>query len=235
MKKRFIPLIAVIVSIAFSAWASIARIGWVGQKEISDKYFSLITPAPFTFSIWTLIYLAFIVVAFMIATKKIKVNFYQKMLFSGVLLLSSAWLIPWQLDMIGISVWVIFILFLLTLELFIKSRNEEKLFCLTTELFTGWILVATTANFVVFLISTGNIINLPQALIFLSFIFVVDSIFLIKYKALIPAFVFIWTSIGIYAEQNDIILKKWLATLSFIMILLLLKEIFKPKIWGKKK
>ena len=94
----------------------------------------------------------------------------------------------------------------------------------------GWILVATVANLAVFLTSTGNILNLSQVLIFLIFIFIIDILFLLKYKALTPAIIFVWTSFGIYTEQSDIILKKSLLTLSFVIILLLLREIFTPKL-----
>ena len=236
MKKRYIPLIVAIISIIFSARTSLGGIGGIGQKEISDKYFTLITPASFTFSIWTLIYITSIIVAIFIAMKKIKVDLYQKLLFSWILLISSVWLIPWQLDMIGPSFWVILILFFFTLEFFIKSRKESFLLCFISELFMGWILVATVANLAVFLTSTGNILNLSQVLIFLIFIFIIDILFLLKYKALTPAIIFVWTSFGIYTEQSDIILKKSLLTLSFVIILLLLREIFTPKLsWKTKK
>ena len=55
--KSLVNLIAFILTLFINALGSLGYINGMSQKAISDKYHTLITPAPFTFSIWGLIYL----------------------------------------------------------------------------------------------------------------------------------------------------------------------------------
>ncbi|PIA86860.1 hypothetical protein [Streptococcus parauberis] len=69
--KAWINLIAFITTIAFNALGSFGYINGMSQKAVSDKYHNLITPAPFTFLIWGIIYtLLILTLAMMIVKKK---------------------------------------------------------------------------------------------------------------------------------------------------------------------
>lgn len=71
----------------------------MSQKAISDKYHTLITPAPFTFSIWGIIYLLVLLSLIMMIAKeketkvKILIN-----IFTPIFLLSSILNILWIND-----------------------------------------------------------------------------------------------------------------------------------------
>jgi hypothetical protein len=54
----------------------------------------------------------------------------------------------------------------------------------------------------------------------------VNVIIVKKYKNFIPSFVLLWALLGIYIEQENIILKKTIISLAFIFILFLVKEFF---------
>ena len=122
---------------------------------MSDKYKTLITPADFTFSIWSVIYLLLIVslVYWFLKRKDARVG--EK--FAGISLpfwLSCIWNILWivffSYEKIGLS--VIFIGLLLLTLLFILGttpRDGEKgslLLSITFGLYGGWLFVATFVN-----------------------------------------------------------------------------------------
>lgn len=73
--KKFIPLIVAIIVITFSFAVSIPGspflINGMTQKDISDQFFTAITPAGFTFSIWSVIYLSWLILGFLFAFGKI--------------------------------------------------------------------------------------------------------------------------------------------------------------------
>ena len=68
---RYIPLLVAIVVIGFTSWASIPSFGYplggYSQADISNMYPTAITPAGFTFSIWSLIYLSWLIAGVYIA------------------------------------------------------------------------------------------------------------------------------------------------------------------------
>jgi len=127
----------------------------VSQKDISDKYYSIITPAPFTFSIWALIYFSWVGISLLIAFKKIKISRKEGLFFSLIMLISSLWLFPWHLNDMGTCLAIILIIIAFLFYLFSQSRESDKLFKYTVDLSLGWILVATLANTTVFLVSRG--------------------------------------------------------------------------------
>lgn len=226
MQKRFLPIVSAFISIIISAWISLTPLAWVTQKDISDKYYSLITPAPFTFSIWSLIYLAWVGVSFLIATKKIKISKRENLFFSLSMFLTSLWLFPWHLDEIAISLGVILLIIASFIYLFSLSRKSEKIFRYTVDLSLWWIFIATIANTTVFLVSKGVNIGLTWVFMALWVLAFVNGIIVKKYKNFIPSFVFLWASLGIYIEQENMILKKTIISLAFIFILFLVKEFF---------
>ncbi len=238
MKKRFFPLIVSIITIIISTWISLSPFAWVSQKEISDKYYSLITPAPFTFSIWSLIYFSWIGISLLIAFKKIKISRKEGLFFTLIMFLSSLWLFPWHLDEMGICLTLILIIMAFLFFLFFQSRQSDKLFKYTIDLSLWWILIATLANTTVFLVSRGVPIGIFWLIIALGSWLTINIILLQKYKAIIPSFVFIWALFWIYIEQSDIVVKKIIIVFAFILLLFLFKNRFikeEKKLQKKKK
>lgn len=73
--NRYAFLFVIIAVIAFSFAVSIPGspflINGMTQKDISDQFFTAITPAGFTFSIWSVIYLSWLILGFLFAFGKI--------------------------------------------------------------------------------------------------------------------------------------------------------------------
>lgn len=59
-KHPLFPVVGSISAVLLTAWISIAPLNDLSQKDISDIYQNILTPAGFTFSIWSVIYLSWI-------------------------------------------------------------------------------------------------------------------------------------------------------------------------------
>ena len=222
--NKNILLISAVISIILSAVISIVPLWIANQWEVSAMFPTLFTPATFTFWIWSIIYLSWIVLW---AYYFWKWNFVKKdnlLLLWAAQILSSLWLLPSQYLHIGTSFLVMTGVLALLLKLFIDSRDEEKYFRHVVDLFLGWILVASIANLHLLLVSF-NLYFAPSFLTVttLALAFVLNVLMLHFYKSFIPSLVFIWAAYGILAAQQDpfVILTAW--GLSLWLITLLIK------------
>jgi hypothetical protein len=130
-------------------------INGLSQKEISDMYVTLVTPAPSTFSIWSVIYLLLLSSVIVMIVKKDD-KYYQSaideitVLFRVSCILNMAWIIAFSYLQIELS--TLFILaFLIVLSVIcIKLRKinvgNRLLLPLTFGLYTGWLFIATVVN-----------------------------------------------------------------------------------------
>jgi translocator protein len=224
MLYRFLPIVTVVLTLLATAWISLLPLNWFSQADISNKYATLVTPAGFTFSIWSLIYITWLAVGIMIAAKYIEVGKKLKVVFSLSVALTGFWLIPWHNEKIFVSLVVMLMIFAGFSYLFLHTRKKETptLFKYTVELTYGWIIAATLLNIFVFMEAMGTIQD-PQNSIYIAllglFVWTMIQIaFLNGFKAFVPVFVFIWALWGIYNNQPHISIR--LAALLFSIILL---------------
>ncbi len=145
-------------TIAFNWLAATGRINGVTPQEISDQYPTLVTPAGYAFSIWSLIYLgllAFSVYQLLPANAAKFRNF--RSLYITTCALNCAWIFFWHSDQIAVS-FIVIVALLITLML-INIRNRE--WGSLTEFWTvnapfgiyfGWVTAATLINSAVLLV-----------------------------------------------------------------------------------
>lgn len=134
----------------------------MSQKAISDKYPTLITPTPFTFSIWGLIYglLLFSLLYLWIKEKDAKVQKAIQVispLFWFSCLFNVGWIVLFSYEQIGIS--LLFILglvqILARINQKILQKKEEihfRLLAITFGIYGGWVTIATVVNVAAFLV-----------------------------------------------------------------------------------
>ena len=72
MALRLTWLLSTIFMIVMNTLAVMLPLNGLTTKELSDTLSTLITPAGFTFAIWSLIYLALIALTIAILTKKVQ-------------------------------------------------------------------------------------------------------------------------------------------------------------------
>jgi hypothetical protein len=148
---------ALAVVIAVNVLADVLPIAGTTTGQVSDKYYSLFTPAGFTFSIWGLIYLAlcaFVIYQALPAQRADPTLAPIGPYFKIGCVANALWLITWHLE------WLVPTLMLMTLLLWSliviyrdlgiadsRASSGARWFVhLPFSLYLGWITVATIAN-----------------------------------------------------------------------------------------
>ncbi len=226
---RYIPLLVAVLVIGFTSWASIPSFGYplggYSQADISNMYPTAITPAGFTFSIWSLIYLSWLIAGVYIArlpltslTQKLfgKIPFFSKgetvsdkalIGFSLAMALTAVWLIPWGNNMIGLALIIMLVLLASLKYTFFQTRNVPLAFRSSVELFLGWINIATVANITVWFVSLGftggNIPVQIWAVGVLGLACILTLFYQLRYGTYIISLVFLWTMLGEWVAHPD--------------------------------
>lgn len=159
--KAWINLVVFIAMVGVNALGAFGLINDASQSEVSREYQSLITPAGFTFSIWSLIYgLLFVGIIAMIL--KYKEGYYDRVinaispLFWASSAFNMAWIITFSFYQIGISTILIFA-YLVSLALIVKKllalhERNRWVVALAFGLNTGWLFIASVVNVAAFLV-----------------------------------------------------------------------------------
>ena len=154
-KQVWINFVFFAVTLAVNAMGATGLINGLTQEEISNRYITLITPSPATFSIWGVIYSLLIIAMIAMIVKKDE-PYYQSAidqisnLFRVSSILNIAWIVSFSYVLVEIS--VLFILgFVITLAL-ISQRllriHQLKRWLLPASfgMYGGWLFVATVVN-----------------------------------------------------------------------------------------
>lgn len=234
MKKYIFPLVA-LGTIGLTSYFSLLPLNGVSQADISDLYFTAITPASFTFSIWSLIYLSWLYLAVQVLLGNIKSG-KSLIQFSCAVALTALWLVPWHFMYIGTSFLVMMLIAGILYYIYEKKRYKKD-FQWVLELTLGWIIVASIANLHALLVGY-NLYFFPVTFTLLSIIIGVylNWNFLRKKSSFIPSLVFIWALIGIiFGQDNNA--TQIVASLSILFLgwSILVKFPFSKKIGKKKK
>jgi hypothetical protein len=168
MKKAY-AIINLIITIAVVYWNSVVGAnGYNGVKmaELSDKYYSLFTPAGYAFSIWGVIFIGLLIHAYY----QIKMAFFKKehsdfldqmgpwLIIANVL--NGLWIWAWLTERTGLSVLIMLGLLISLIILVIKLNMErwDAPFVVIRNIwwpiviYFGWICVATIANISAYLV-----------------------------------------------------------------------------------
>ena len=143
--------------IAFNWLAATGRLGGVDTGVISDRYTTMITPAGYAFSIWSLIYLGLIAFSVYQALPANLARFRPlRTPYIFTCALNCAWLYFWHEEQIVICFVIILALSLTLLFINFIIRTPESLADrwlakVPFELYFGWVTAATLVNFAIML------------------------------------------------------------------------------------
>ena len=148
-------ILALVLTIVVNVLANALPIAGKTTGQVSDKYFSLFTPAGFTFSVWGLIYLAlvaFVVYQALPPQRRDESLAGLSVPFKVSCVANALWLVTWHLEWLVPS----FMLMLLLLSMLVRiyrtlgttdaSAAVRWLVAAPFSLYLGWISVATIAN-----------------------------------------------------------------------------------------
>lgn len=160
-KKSWINALLLVATLAVNTLGGLGIINGTSQKEVSDRYPSLITPSSLTFSIWSLIY-ALLILSIIVMLVKNDDRYYQRAvdsispLFWLSCVLNMAWIISFSYVLVELSVLFIFAL-VITLALICQKllhiqEHRRWLLPLSFGLYTGWLFIATVVNIAAMLV-----------------------------------------------------------------------------------
>lgn len=155
--RSILVLVATIGTIVFNALAATGYVNGVTPEQISTQFSSVLTPAGYAFSIWSLIYLGML--AFSIY-QLLPANLDKFRSIRTIYILSCifncAWILFWHQASIGVCLFVItallITLFILIIQTSKTTSAVEALF--TTApfgLYAGWVTAATLVNLTIVL------------------------------------------------------------------------------------
>jgi hypothetical protein len=215
LTKSWISLILLIGTLVINGLGAFGFFNGMSQKDISDMYGTLITPAASTFSIWSVIYLLLISAAVMMIVKN-KDEYYGPAIdrISYLFWLSSGlnmlWIICFSYTWIGISALVILAfaitLSLLVLQLAKIQTGKQWLLPAAFGMYSGWLLIATVVNIASWLVSIdwqglGIAPDVWGIIMLIVAVVVTVGVTLITKNAILPVPV-AWGYFGIYQSLN---------------------------------
>ncbi|WP_423189839.1 TspO/MBR family protein [Alkalibacterium sp. f15] len=159
--KAYINVILLILTLIVNGMGAFGLINGLSQKEVSDMYPTLITPAPSTFSIWSVIY-TFLIISIAVMIIKNEELYYGRAideisyLFWVSCILNIVWIISFSYNLIGLSTLFIFA-FLIVMVLIVKKVGKIQtkrrwLLPITFGLYSGWLFIATVVNIAAWLV-----------------------------------------------------------------------------------
>jgi len=146
--KKLLRIFATLFMFILNYLAMTDKLWWLTTSEVSAKFFTFITPAGFTFAIWSLIYLGILIVSFLYFFRKkvILKTSYKRYLLSC--LANGLWIVARQYQNLHASMALILVLLisLIMFDLSIKHRTDLKYYRIIRNIFLlyfGRVQIAT--------------------------------------------------------------------------------------------
>jgi benzodiazapine receptor len=214
---RWTNVVAFVVTILVNSLASTALLNGKSTGSISDKYVTLITPAGYVFSIWSVIYiLLFVFIAFQAMSNQ-KDKPFQKQV--GVLFLLSCifnvvWIFLWQYEYITLSVPLMFALLASLIAIYLRLNvgkanvpmREKLTVQLPFSVYLGWITIASIADVAAALVSVSwdgfGISNETWAILVIAVALIIALLVTFTRRDVGYDLVIIWALVGIAVKQS---------------------------------
>lgn len=209
--------------IAANALSIFLPLNGKSQMQLSAQYPNLFTPAGFTFSIWSIIYmllLGFIIYQLYVLFISWHVNKQRIMaispLFIGVCLCNAGWLFAWHYEWITVSVIIMIVHLLLLIRIHEKLQLSlswqfaaPKLWLdLPFSIYLGWICVALIANVAAWCVGKGYTLSflLPQVwtIIMVIAALLIGMFYVFTRNNKVVAAAIAWAFYGILSKRKEV-------------------------------
>jgi len=210
-------VLAFAVTVIVNALANSLPLNGRTTAEVSNTYFTLVTPAGYVFSIWGVIYMLLLVFAVFQALpgqrekpflKQISILF----ILSGVF--NVVWLFLWHYDQIVLSVALMFALLATLIAIYLRlgigktsaTLKEKVCVHLPFSVYLGWITVASIANVSSALVSIQwngfGLANDTWAVLVIAVALLITLAVIATRKDIAYSLVLVWALIGIAVNQS---------------------------------
>jgi hypothetical protein len=156
--RSTLALVSTVATVGFNAIASVGLLNGTTPEEISNRYPTPVTPAGFTFSIWSLIYIGLLAFGtYQVLPTQDRRFRPVRTLYILSCALNCAWIYFWHHEQIAICLTIIAALLALLFLIGSKlpptaTTGEYWLTKAPFSIYSGWVTVATLVNFAVLLV-----------------------------------------------------------------------------------
>jgi hypothetical protein len=215
---KWINLISFVIVVTMNTIVgATSLIGGKTTAQVSDAYPTLVTPAGYVFTIWSVIYILLGVFVIVQALSRGRAEIFRErigLLFTMSCVFNIVWLFLWQFELLLASVIVMFMflatLILIYLRLGIGKSTvgfwEKIVFHLPFSVYLGWITIASIANVAVLLVSLNwNGFGISQetwAVVIIIIALLIASLVVLTRKDVAYGLVVIWALLGIAVKQS---------------------------------
>lgn len=211
-------ILALIGVLSINALANALPIGGQTTGQVSASYPSLVVPAGYVFSIWGLIYLgliAFVIYQALPAQRHNPRLASASPWFAVNCVANAAWLFLWHYELIFLSALVMLVILGTLVMIYLRLQigvaavpaAERWLAHLPFSIYTGWITVATIANWSAFQLAQGwqaaGLDAATWAIVKLAAAGAIAAVLLFRRRDVAFALVVAWAGIGISLQQAD--------------------------------
>jgi hypothetical protein len=155
--RAILVVFATVVTIVFNSLAAAGFVNGIRANEISDRYPTIVTPAGYAFSIWSLIYLGLAAFSvYQLLPAKLERFRGVRTLFIASSFLNCAWIYFWHSNQIAVCFVIILALFATVVFIVAKigcsTMTETWLVQAPFGIYAGWLSVASIANLAIMLV-----------------------------------------------------------------------------------
>lgn len=216
-----------LATLFFNQLGARGKFNRMGQKDVSDKYKTLITPRGFAFSIWGVIYtLLFVTLIYFFIQRNdpavAELIVLVSSLFIASCVFNMCWIVSFSYEKLGLS--TVFILgMLISLMIIIGRIYEFHLKFPSTlagsafTLYASWVFIATILNISLYLVQKKwngfGISDSIWTIIILVVAMVLVPLYLLIYQNALFPIAIAWAFFGIYSSYSKGITKPEMASL----------------------
>ena len=210
--RAILALMAAIGTVVFNVLAATGYVNGVTPKAISAKYETIMTPASYAFSIWTLIYLGVLGFSvYQLLPRNVGRFRSTRTIFIASCVLNCAWIFFWHQERVGVCLVIIFalaaILGLVTYQLTPAAGfGEAMVTSATFGLYFGWISCALLVNLMVWMQYPAGLITESSAVVVTIVLISAAAILAIAERIILKNFLFplavAWALAAIAIKQS---------------------------------
>ncbi len=212
-------ILAFIVTLVVNGLASASVLGGKTTAEISNQYFTLITPAGYVFAIWGIIYALLAIFLVYQALPSQRSSPFQRQVSALFILscgLNVGWIFLWQYDYIALSVPFIVALWATLAAIYLRLKigkssiqlREKAFVQLPFSVYFGWITVAMFAGGAAAL-SYAGLVKWTSAdaiwgILLAAAVLVISLAVIAARRDVAYGLVIIWAFVGIAINQSSV-------------------------------
>jgi benzodiazapine receptor len=235
------------VTVLVNGLASSLALNGRTTAEVSDLYFTLVTPAGYVFSIWGVIYtlLLFFVVFQALPSQRDKPFLKQinvLLVLSGVL--NVVWLFLWHYDQIVLSVVLMFALLATLIAVYLRlgigkisvTLKERVFVHLPFSVYLGWITVASIANVASALVAIKwdgfGLANDVWAVVVIVVALIITLAVIATRRDVAYSLVLVWALVGIAVNQSayqNVVLASVIGAITIVVVLVVVLVVSRLK------